>query len=79
MRKGAAKAFDHNCIVHCLWLKAAREHIALFVDRVPTEDNIADLPSRESYQLLDALGADWVEPTLDDAFVTPEAWTSLKP
>ena len=47
--KGTAKAWDHTCIVHAIWLQAARLHMELWVDRVPTEENIADLPSREEY------------------------------
>ena len=76
-RKGAAKQFDHNCIVHCLWLFAARFKIALQIERVPSEYNIADLPSREEHETLRALGAEWVRPVLQDAFWRPQAWESL--
>ena len=51
-RRGSAKSFDHNCIVHCIWLFAAKHGINLRIDRVPTKDNISDLPSREEYGLL---------------------------
>ena len=45
--KGKAKQWDHTCVVHCLWLMAAKLGITMWIERVPTDDNIADLPSRE--------------------------------
>ena len=47
--KGRAKEFDHSCIIHCIWLFAAQNRMRLRIERVPTKDNIADLPSREEY------------------------------
>ena len=76
-RKGSARQFDHTCLVHCLWLRAAQLHIHLRVDRVPTDDNIADLPSRECYDLVERLGGVRIEAKLDDMFCAPEAWSSL--
>ena len=49
----------------------------LWVDRVPTKENIADLPSRTEYQLLLDMGARFVNPVLDDMFWKPEAWSEL--
>ena len=46
MAKGAARSFDHCEIIHEMWTHAAVWHIALWVLRVGTEDNIADAPSR---------------------------------
>ena len=57
-RRGSAKAWDHNRIVHALWVKAATLRCHMIVDRVPTKENIADLPSREEYALLRAMNAD---------------------
>lgn len=65
---------DHNLTVHGVWLHAARTGYGIWVERVPTKDNIADLPSRESYGLLQAMGARWVEPVMDDAFLEPTKW-----
>ena len=76
-RKGASKQFDHTCLVHCMWLKAAQMHMHLYVERVPTDDNIADLPSREAYDLLKSMGVVAVEAKLDRMFCCPEAWESL--
>ncbi len=43
---GSAKVFDHACLVHGLWTTMARLHCGSWIERVPTKDNIADLPSR---------------------------------
>ena len=56
-RSGSTKQFDHNCIIHCIWLVAAKFGLSLFVERVPSELNIADLPSREEHDTLRAMGA----------------------
>ena len=44
--------------------------------RVPSEENIADLPSREEYTLMKKLGP-WLEPILDDVFREPQSWAAL--
>ena len=41
------------------------------------QDNVADLPSREEYSLLEAMRAVRVPAILDDAFCRPTAWESL--
>ena len=76
-RKGAARSFDHSCIIHSIWLKAALIQADLHILRVPTEDNVADLPPREDYVLLQVIGASRVEPVLDAAFWKPDAWEAL--
>ena len=48
MRRGTAKRMDHAQLVHAQWLHAVRSGMRLFVKRVSTHDNIADLPSREA-------------------------------
>ena len=46
IRRGTARPFDHAQLVHAQWLQAAVLGMGIFVKRVNTEDNIADLPSR---------------------------------
>ena len=46
-RRGSARSFDHTCLVHAIWKRTAQLRLAIYVDRVPTAENIADLPSRE--------------------------------
>ena len=62
--KGSANAADHNRMVHEIWTLALEKGIHLWVERVPTEDNIADLPSRYEWQLLYDIYAQWCEPCL---------------
>ncbi len=59
------------------WLLAAQQKIAMQIERVPSELNIADLPSREEYHALHEIGANWVGPCLEEAFWHPESWASL--
>ena len=47
IRRGSARAMDHAQLVHEQWLQAARGKFNLHALRVATDDNIADLPSRE--------------------------------
>ena len=57
LAKGAAGQSDHNCLVHGVWLLAWRIDFGLWVEWVPTDRNVADLPSRQEYGLLEQLGA----------------------
>lgn len=45
-RKGNAKAWDHCRLVHELWLHAVQNQTHVWIERVPSHDNIADSPSR---------------------------------
>ena len=47
VRRGTARSWDHAQLVHEQWLQAALLEMQVFVKRVATDDNIADLPSRE--------------------------------
>ena len=64
--------------MHCIWKRAAELGLEIWVDRVPTHDNIADDPSREHYELLDKLGAVSIDPVLDHCFTKPESWEALQ-
>ena len=69
LRRGAARAFDHNGLIHAAWTLALAERIHIWVDRVPSKLNISDLPSREEYRLLERLGATRVAPKIAPAFL----------
>ena len=56
MAAGSARSVDHNRLVHGMWMMSMRLNLSLWIDRVPTKENIADLPSRESYELLEQVG-----------------------
>ena len=49
----------------------------LWVDRVLTKDNVADLPSREDYALLSEFGSKWVRPQRAEAFFDPTRWEAV--
>jgi hypothetical protein len=50
----------------------------LFVVRVATDDNIADLPSRREFRLLDDMGAVQLPAVLAPRYVDERAWTLLQ-
>ena len=52
-------------------------YLIVYCVQVPTKENIADLPSREEYKLLEAIGAKWEKPYLADSFWRPEAWENV--
>ena len=41
----------------------------IWIERVPSDDNISDLPSRESYGLMTELGAKWRAPVMAHIFL----------
>ena len=45
----------------------------IWIVRVPTDDNVADLPSREEYSLVKSFGAVWVEPVVAVLYSNPAA------
>ena len=65
-QKGSSRAEDHNSLVHEIWTLALMHGIGLWIDRVPSDDNLSDLPSREEYELLYSMGAVWREPAIPD-------------
>ena len=40
------KAWDHCRLVHDIWLHALQNNTHLWIERVPSHDNIADSPTR---------------------------------
>ena len=49
--------------------QALLNHVHLWIKRVPSVENIADLPSREEYELLGRLHAEWIEPRVAQLFM----------
>ena len=43
---GSTKQFDQNCLIHAMWKQLAVLNVNVWVERVPSKDNIADDPSR---------------------------------
>ena len=78
IRRGTARSWDHAQLVHEQWLHAACKQISIFVRRVCTDDNIADLPSRGELELLAAVGAVEVEPMLAATYMLDATWDVLQ-
>ena len=68
-RKGTAKCWDHCQIAHEVWTQALLNKFHLWIVRVPSDDNVADPPSREDYALMKELGAQWCKPLVVNLFV----------
>ena len=64
--KGSAKSWDHAVLIHDIWSLALCNHTAVWIERVGTDDNVSDLPSREEHKLLEEIGdgAEWRPPLL---------------
>ena len=60
--RGSARALDHNQIIHEIWTLCLRQKIDLWIERVPSKDNISDSPSRGEHKILHDLGAKWKAP-----------------
>ena len=76
-RKGSAGAFDHCSLIHQMWAQISRNHIYAWVCRVPTDDNIADLPSRQEYCILRANNVKYRAPFLDGAYLRADVWAEF--
>ena len=71
LRRGSAKKSDHNRLAHWVWRFAYDSGIGLDIQRVASDDNVADEPSRECYSLLDQIGAERVRPVLPETARKP--------
>jgi hypothetical protein len=49
---GATRNFDQNCLIHAIWKRLVQLNTNIWVQRVPTKDNLSDLPSRHSAHVL---------------------------
>ena len=76
-REVTARSWDHAQLVHAQWIHAAMIGIDMHVVRVPTDDNIADLPSSESYALVEQLGGWWTRPDLHESFTQLDSFEAL--
>ena len=77
LRTGTAKSFDHCSLIHGMWTQALLSEMSIWVLRVPTDFNVADLPSRSVYCLLEAMGAKFYEPFFHEIYRSEETWRFL--
>lgn len=76
-RRGSARSWDHAQLVHAQWFQLVRLNINVFVKRVATDDNIADLPSRGESRILRWKQAKEVQPVLATEY-EGDAWKVLQ-
>ena len=76
-RRGSASSFDHCSLIHQMWAHISRLLIFAWICRVPTDDNISDLPSRQEYAILRREGAVFRDPYLDTGYLRPEVWAEF--
>eukprot|EP00973_Karenia_brevis_P041837 5791564-Karenia_brevis.AAC.1 len=78
LRRGTARSLDHAQLVHEQWFQAAVLGIKLYVTRVGTKENIADLPSRMDFAFLRKMGACEYKPVLIEKYEKAETWNILQ-
>ena len=80
IRRGRARRPDHARLVHQQWFEAACLGLELYILRVSTKDNIADVPSREAGvpAILQHIGAQYVEPRFSDESLDAQCWAVLR-
>ena len=54
-RKARAKAWDHCRLIHDIWTHAYQNQIHLWIERVPSHDNLSDSPTRNAYGVAEML------------------------
>ena len=74
---GSARQFDHTCLTHALWKHLLHLNVEAQIQRVPTDDNLADLPSRGCYKFLQYLGIKRVKARLDQVYLQAQTWEQL--
>ena len=77
LRRGSAACEDHNLIAHCVWTAAYVLKVALWVERVSSEDNLADEPSRQHFETLEGLQARMVEPACANRLWKVDQWREI--
>ena len=58
--KGYSAIDDFGDLLGCFWKTAMEHELAVYVDRVPTDSNVSDGPSRSRFQELEQRGAKWL-------------------
>jgi hypothetical protein len=77
VRRGSARTWDHAQIVHKIWEDLLTLRVCVYIKRVRTDDNIADLPSRESFRIFEHVGAIECAPVLPQVYNEASTWEVL--
>ena len=78
VRRGTARALDHAQLVHAQWFHIVRLRAEVFIKRVGTNDNIADLPPRADFGILRDMGVQEVRAQLELEYQEDDAWEMLQ-
>ena len=62
LKRGSAASSDHNWICHEIWTLCFKHKIGLWVERVSSDDNVADEPSRRKFDVVGELGKEVAVP-----------------
>ena len=71
---------DHAQLVHKMWTDIVLSQMHVFVKRVASSQNIADLPSRpavENLRFMEVIGARERQPVLPADYCRAETWEVL--
>ena len=71
-RKGSGRAWDHCRLIHDVWMLALQYGMRIWIERVPSHDNVSDCPSRLDYYSMGLLEAAWHPPVIASSYLS--AW-----
>ena len=75
--EGYSPKTDSSSIVGSFWLMAAQLKASIYIDRVESESNLSDGPSRFEFDLIQSLGGVWGPPnfsSLTSPPIDPSKW-----
>ena len=75
-RKGAGRAWDHCRLIHDVWMLALQYGMRIWIERVPSHDNLSDCPSRLDYYSMGLLNAVWHPPVIATSYLS--AWAKSR-
>ncbi len=72
--RGYSPKQDSCSLVGQFWLAASETEAEIYIDRVESKSNIADGPSRLSFELLHTLGSSMAPPRVSPFFDSDQSW-----
>ena len=72
--RGYSPKQDSCSLVGQFWLAASETETEIYIDRVESKSNIADGPSRLSFELLHSLGSSLSQPHVSPFFSSDQSW-----
>ena len=72
-RKGSASSWDHCQLIHEIWSHCLCKRTHIWIERVASEFNLSDLPSRGEHTLVKSQNAEWREPVIAKLYYDAKA------